>query len=978
MNKGISQYRRLIEVDLPIRQVSEYGRWEKKSVPGHIKQLHLWWARRPLAACRAVTCAMLWPDPADDRSPAAFVEAARTEMREWSKSQLALCSTYSYPLFRRAAGSPQIEPTQLRALLLAFIGDFSGWDAGSNPAFVEAARRLTNAAYSDHGTPTVLDPFAGGGSIPIEAARCGANAIANDLNPVAVLLNKVALEYVTRWGTQLAEAVEEAGRAIQAEAAKRLSEFYPATPPVNAVAYLWTRTISCEGPGCSAEVPLIRSYWLTKKAQKKFALKLAVDRAKSHVGFSIIANPKASELDSPTVRKGAATCPVCGFTTPVESVRRQLALRRGAAASSRLICVVEAVDDEQGRRYRIPSADDLQAVDRARAAYERLRSESTGPISAVPNEPLPPRGALGFRVQLYGFETWGDLHAPRQAVALCMFADLIADCDRDLEKRYGAGVAAAAQTLLALTFTKLVDICTSLSRWEPNVPTVQNLYCRQAVPMTWDFAEGVPIGRSRGSWLNYLEKTVDIVRTQAGQWEAGDVMNADAAKLPLPDDSVDAVFTDPPYYDAVPYSDLSDLFYVWLRRALVRTHRELFGRSLTPKDEECIVDPAKGKDDAFFEQKMRAALTEARRVAKPNGIGVVVFAHKSTAGWEAQLQAMMDAGWAVTASWPIDTENASRMRAQSSAALGSSVHIVCRPREDKHGLLTDDIGDWREVLSELPRRINEWMPRLASEGVVGADAIFACLGPALEVFSRYSRVEKASGESVSLSEYLEHVWAIVAREALRLVLDDADASGLEADGRLTAIWLWTITGSGTASAPSADDEGADDDQPAKATTGFVLDFDAARKLAQGLGAHLEELASLVEVSGETARLLPVTERARHLFAKGDGDTKTSTRKRKNQQSSLFADIEALAEESSDSIGAARPASTTLDRIHQSMILFGAGRGEALKRFLIEEGVGNQPQFWKLAQSLSALYPSGTDEKRWIDGVLARKKSFGFA
>lgn len=276
------------------------------------------------------------------------------------------------------------------------------------------------------------------------------------------------------------------------------------------------------------------------------------------------------------------------------------------------------------------------------------------------------------------------------------------------------------------------------------------------------------------------------------------------------------------------------------------------------------------------------------------------------------------------------------------------------------------------------------MPRLAAEGVVGADAIFACLGPALEVFSKYSRVEKANGEVVTLAEYLEHVWASVAKQALSMVLDSAETSGLEPDGRLTAIWLWTLSGS-TASisvdSEVSDEAGEADDSASKnaAATGFVLEFDAARKLAQGLGAHLEQLRNLVEVRGETARLLPVTERAEYLFAKGNEETKSVARKKKQEQSSMFAEFEALeASDAGASVGAAKPATTTLDRIHQSMILFGAGRGEALKRFLIEEGVGNQPQFWKLAQSLSALYPSGTDEKRWIDGVLARKKSFGFA
>jgi hypothetical protein len=381
---------------------------------------------------------------------------------------------------------------------------------------------------------------------------------------------------------------------------------------------------------------------------------------------------------------------------------------------------------------------------------------------------------------------------------------------------------------------------------------------------------------------------------------------------------------------------------------------------------------------------MRQSLLEARRIARPDAVAIVVFAHKSTEGWEAQLQALIEAGWVVTASWPIDTEMGSRLRAQNSAALASSIHLVCRPRaEDGQA-----DGSWRAVLAELPERIHAWMPRLAAEGVVGADAIFACLGPALEVFSRYSRVEKASGEVVTLKEYLEHVWAAVSKEALSTIFKDADAAGLEEDARLTAMWLWTLSGGANGAHANegpelADADEAEDDQDAsngRVITGFVLEFDAARKIAQGLGAHLELLADIVEVKGSKARLLPVSERAKHLFARDDkedrGPRTQATRKKK--QLGLFAEIEAAEKEGLlGDAGVPKVGETTLDRVHQSMILFAAGRSEALKRFVVEEGVGQDSRFWKLAQCLSALYPAGTDEKRWVDGVLTRKKSLGF-
>jgi putative DNA methylase len=342
---------------------------------------------------------------------------------------------------------------------------------------------------------------------------------------------------------------------------------------------------------------------------------------------------------------------------------------------------------------------------------------------------------------------------------------------------------------------------------------------------------------------------------------------------------------------------------------------------------------------------------------------------------KAQLQAMVDAGWIMTGSWPIDTEMGSRLRAQDSAALAPSIHLVCRPRpEGEHSS-----GDWREVLAELPVRIHQWLPRLAEEGVVGADAIFACLGPALEVFSRFTRVEKASGEQVTLKEYLLYVWAAVSREALGMIFSGADSAGFEEDARLTAMWLWTLaTGTG-GSDPDDDesDEDADDDasRKAKRASGYSLEYDAARKIAQGLGAHLEKLGGLVEIAGETAKLLAVSERARVLFSKDQG-TAPKTKRSKDQPSLFDEMVDSEPGAGWGEKAVQKPGETTLDRLHQSMILFAAGRAEALKRFLVEDGIGKDQRFWTLAQALSALYPAGSDEKRWVDGVMSRKKGVG--
>jgi putative DNA methylase len=911
----------------------------------------------------------------------------------------------------------------LRFALLDFIADFANWDNSTVSAYLETSRALTQAAHEalggEPGTrPLVVDPFAGGGSIPLEALRVGADAFASDLNPVAVLLNKVVLEYIPKYGQKLADEVRKWGRWIKEQAEKELAEFYPKDPDgATPIAYLWARTIRCEGAGCGAEVPLMRSLWLAKKGNKSVALKIVSNLEAKRVDFQIIGQSasggcKPSEVGEGTVKRGSATCPCCGFTTPVKSVRQQLKKRRGGAADARLYCVVTTRANVQGRFYRHPTECDLEAVAKAAQELEKHKRAHSGPLSLVPDEPTPMGGGAGagraFSQRHYGMEQFGDLFTPRQLLALTTLAKLVRVAGAKLATEHDAGLAEAVQTALALCFNRVADLANSLCGWKLDVQCPTHLFARQAIPIVWDFCESVAISESSGAIIVMTDRLADVLQDLGSDWRIGTIACSSATSHALPNDAANAFITDPPYYDAVPYADLSDFFYVWFKRTLPSGSGSAFTEPLTPKADECIVDEAKGKDNEYFEKTMGTAMSEARRYMDDRGIGIVVFAHKSTSGWEAQLQAMTDAGWTTTGSWPIDTEMDTRLRARDSAALASSVHLVCRPR------LGDDAGDWRDVLSELPLRMHEWMPRLASEGVVGADAIFACLGPALEIFSRYSRVEKANGAPVLLKEYLEHVWAAVSKEALSTIFRDADASGLEPDARLTAMWLWTIGGGSPRSisinedhaesnieSPAPDriiqrigrmkrereieendalDDEDDGSRKALAASGFILEFDAARKIAQGLGIHLKRSESVVEVKGEKARLLAVAERTKHLFGKDSdaGPTGGQKAKKKVRQPSLFDELEETEEADGGwkELNGPPPGTTILDRLHQSMILFGAQRGELLKRFLVEDGVGKDTRFWKLAQSLAALYPPGTDERRWVEGVLARKKSLG--
>lgn len=990
--------KRLIEVDLPIKRISAHARREKSIRQGHISTLHIWWARRPLAACRAVMCAALWFDPVDDLCPEAFRQTARQCMVRWSKEYLGKLGEESYSRFIAIQKNPERlnDRKELQGALLDFIADFANWDNATAREYLETSRAITNAAHEALGgvsgtRPLIVDPFAGGGSIPLEALRVGADVFASDLNPVPVLLNKVMLEYLPKYGENYAVQVRKWGEWVRRAAESELGEFYPKdSDGAIPIAYLWARTIKCEGPGCGAEVPLIKSLWLGKKPHNSWSLKLHPNIEKKRIDFEVVQGAQLDDVGEGTVKRGSANCLCCGYTTPSKAVRKQLSSRRGGTSDARLFCVVTTREEDKGRFYRTPTSRDLEMAAKAGDRLEKLKRQNAN-YDLTPSEPTPLGGGKGagraFSQRNFGMDAFQDLFTPRQLLTLVTLVDKVRAAGEQIRKEHVDGFAEAIQVALALNVDKIADYGSSLASWSSpaSQETVRGTFSRQALSITWDFAEAYPFASSSGGWthnLNYLTSPLQA-EAHAGLHQ-GHVERASATNHPMPDNCVDAFVTDPPYYDAIPYADLSDFFVVWLKRSLKGSAMEKAFAELSPKDEECVVDEIKGHDAAFFERTMGKALAEGRRLTKADGIGIVVFAHKSTAGWEAQLQAMTDSGWVITGSWPIDTERAGRTRANSSAALASSVHLVCRPREVAVGAIRpEEVGDWRDVLQELPRRIHEWMPRLAEEGVVGADAIFACLGPALEIFSRYSRVEKANGNAVTLKEYLEQVWAAVAKEALTMIFTGADTTAFEEDARLTAMWLWTLNAGVTDpdNVESSDEDDVEDDSEASTSkakiTGFVLEYDAARKIAQGLGAHLEDMRSLVEIKGDTARLLPVAERARALF--GKDEVVASPAKKRVPQLDLF---KALQQTDAGNTTLMEPVveqhgTTVLDRIHQSMILFAAGRSEALKRFLVEEGVGRDVRFWSLAQALSALYPTFTSEKRWIDGVLARKKGLGF-
>jgi putative DNA methylase len=986
--------KRLIEVDLPIKRISAHARREKSIRHGHIATMHIWWARRPLAACRAVLCASLWPDPVDPLCPNVFIEFAKKEMLNWSDNDhLQLLSKESLEHFMKVNHDHAVinNMSFLRQLLLDFIADFSNWDNSNKPEFLATSSGLTQSAHialgGQPGTkPLMVDSFAGGGAIPIEGLRVGAESFATDINPIPFVLNKIQLEYIPKYGKKLADEILKWGIYINDALKKELGRFYPAEHGNIPIAYFWCRSIICEGPKCGVRVPLVKSLWLAKKKSNSIGLKFII--SKKEIKFELINDAKPKEIAEGTMKKGAATCPKCGFTTVPKSVKRQLKEVHGGSDTGFLIAVRYNNPKTGKRTFRLANDIDYKAFEDAKKQLEEQNLNSDF-NQFMPYEETPKGGGSGagraFSQRNYGMNQFCDLFNSRQLLSLTFVAKKIKEIEQKVSDSFSdKEFTNAISTCLGLALSRLADFNSALCLL--NVVGgrgVKNTFSRQAISMVWDYMETNPYNEVGANWLAGVQAAYDTIYHESEIKHAGKVYYSNSTNHPLPDDSVDVFFTDPPYYDAVPYSDLSDFFFVWLKKCLPKNIFSDFKTELAPKEEECIVDEVKGKDKEFFERTMGKAMFEGRRITYPNGIGIIVFAHKTTSGWESQLKAILDAGWIITGSWPIDTERPGRLRSQNSAALASSVHLICRPREKEDGsLIQNQIGDWRDVQEELPQRIHEWMPRLAEEGVAGADAIFACLGPALEIFSRYSKVVQAGSErEISLREYLEKVWAAVSQEALNMVFKGGDAQGLEEDARLTAMWLWTLT-AGMADV-KADEEDEDDDEEETGgkskLAGFTLEYDTARKIAQGLGANLDDLKSLIEVKGDKARLLPVIERANKLFGATGMQQQPIKRKKKVQLSISFENVATEEDLKFDmpELKMEQTGKTVLDRVHQAMLLFSSGRTEALKRFLVEDGAGKDDRFWKLAQSLTSLYPKDTEERRWVEAVQTYKKSLGF-
>jgi len=874
--------KRLIEVDFPLKEVSEESKREKNIRRGHISTLHIWWARRPLAASRATTFAALIPEPKNHDE---------------------------------------------RRKKLEFVADLSKWKNSLNQRLIENVRKEIRDFFGAF-SPKVLDCFAGGGAIPLEASRLGCETYALELNPVGVLILKAVLEYPQRYGKGLFEDIKKWGSWVYHEAKREIGRFYPEEirPSQETlygeagrdkdvpVGYIWGRTIRCQNPSCNVEIPLMRQFWLAKKGKKKIALRMIVDKKNKKIDFKVVQGKEVDSFDPSqgTTRRATVLCPVCGSGMDGKTLRKKTI---EGNSDQRLIAVV--LQTPKGKTYRVAIDHDSEVFKKSEHYLSEKIKNWKWDFNPIPDEPLPKeraKGFSGFRVLLYGMAKWCDLFNNRQKLALITFVEKVKLAHmKMIEEGYKEEYAKAVVSYLALSVDSLAEKNNSVSRWANTKETIAGSFSRQALPMVWDYFEANPFSGSTGSWINAIEYKLKVLDhcSKASNTPAH-VTQGTVTRLPYPDDFFDVIATDPPYYDNVAYSDLSDFFYVWLKRAIGELYPEIFATPSTPKSQEIIQDPARGKDATFFEETLTLAFHEIYRVLKPEGIATIVFAHKSTDAWETIINSLSKSGLVLTASWPIHTEMKTRLIAHQSAALASSVYMVCRKRTE------EKTAYFNEIREEIENRIREKLTQFWEQGISGADFFVSAIGPAVEVFGKYSKVEKLSGEEVSVQELLEYVRKIVSEFALKRVLKNADLGGVDSETRFYLLWRWTFGNR-------------------------KVHFDDAIKLSRPMGVELTDIwdrGELVKKEKEFIRVLSPKERAKDpSFMK-----KTKLR-------------------------------SIIDILHRVAILWELGEREKIKEILNETGYATNEIFWQTAQALSEILPEGDKEKQLLQGFLYGKETY---
>lgn len=1054
---------RLIEHAFPLKQASLDSVHEKNVRHGHISTLHIWPARRPLAACRAALIATLLPDPGTP------------------EGRKVLCEKIGGKLVKKIERKKMPDGSIVEREKEETEGGILHWGRETeNKADLDWFRAEIKKAYGGR-APKVLDPFAGGGAIPLEAMRLGCEASAVDINPVAWFILKCTLEYPQKLAgkthplpdfilenedfmnafykahpylvgrtkktkKQFADehgmfpmmVKEDSGRAPKADLAwhvrawgqwvldharQDLARFYPTyadfealkltakdvgsarpyekrpmqlvplkddgTPDIDAlnsefskeyladkrnprwvakptVAYLWARTVKCKN--CRATVPLLKTQWLCRKkdGRKRVLLTMEPTPDKSGVVFGIASNVPLKggnaaqrrehdkRIASGTMSRSGAKCPCCGTIMTIDDIRIE-----GQAARLGYIQTITVTEGQGTKEYRLPTSHELSAAEQARGELVRVfRDVPFG----LPDEPSPAGGGKGagraFSVQGYGLMKWRDLFHDRQLLALGVLIRCVRSANNSLQSSHEPSEwREAISSYLACGVDRLVDFCNVNTQWKIDADTINHALVRFAIQITWDFAEGNPIGSSAGAFdlcINRIATGLDTLSHLPHEMVPPYVVNASAQSHRS---TVDIVLTDPPYYDAIPYSDLMDWFYIWLRRMmfdLTADHQTVMSAPLGPKwdrekqDGELVDDESRHGGDAeaskrAYEDGMARSFTKCRESLNDSGRLVIVFANKSPDAWETLASSVIKAGFIVEGSWPIQTEQPSRMRGISSAALASSVWLVCKKRPP-----TARPGWDNQVLDDMRTNIRAMLREFWDAGIRGPDFVWAATGPAMEAYSKHPVVKKANEPGpMTVSEFLTHVRRIVVDFVVGRVLSgdkegDADIAAADRLDEPTAYYLLHRHDFGM------------DEAPAGACILYAI----------SCGISDRELAGTWDLIGFTkGKGKDDEEEEADADAESDAETE--------EDSGSKVKLKTWAQRKGKSMGYEAPGGKPvplIDRVHCLMHLWKAGDLSKVDGYLDSNGLRRHELFKRLLQSMIELSPHGSEERSLMESI----------
>ncbi|HZZ29151.1 MAG TPA: hypothetical protein VFE46_14230 [Pirellulales bacterium] len=640
---------------------------------------------------------------------------------------------------------------------------------------------------------------------------------------------------------------------------------------------------------------------------------MILDANSKRCSFEIVDDKEIDfDPDNGTMQRGQALCPFCNSLASSDYLQEE---GRAGRLNSQLLAVVCSDSRRSGKTYRPSTEVDYRVYQENSQALSEILASSP---DIIPNEPLKAWSGV-FNAPLFGMSKWCDLFNDRQKLVLITMANVLQSLPAIIRGFHDNDYARAIVTYLAFAFDKCTDFATTLCRWGNDDEGVTGTFGRQALPMIWDYAEANLLQDRTGGFEWSLGFVIDAIQAIAPITPCvGIPVQGSATQLPFQDGTAEAVITDPPYYDAVPYSDLSDFFYVWLKRN-VGSQYELFRSPLTPKGQEVVSHlgsnyPGQRKTAKDYETGMRQAFDQMARVVVDSGVIVVMFAHKTTSAWETLIEGLLKSGLVVTASWPIHTEGRGRLRAHDSAALAGSISMVCRKRNRTVGA-----GLWDDVRRELQKVAKERLDFFWSQGIRGGDFFISAIGPALSVFGKYDRVSKLSGEEVTVGQFLDEVRSLVTNYALAKILKTTHTGTIDPESRFYVVWKWSYI---------------DAKVPA----------DESFKLAQALGMDTETMwdrTGVLEKSGENVQAVPVAQRMK---------------------------IKDLGEPNIDG----SPASL-IDVLHRLCVFREKNDSDGMGEFLGRSGQGNNPSLWLVAQAISEILPDGEKEKQLMQGLLNQKE-----